>query len=72
MGNHHHVDKSQEFIDEGMTLITETDSDRYLNAAARQKRAKKKEELYPLPEDRLSRPSGGAGGFDDYAEWLTE
>ena len=35
MGNHHKVDKSQGFIDEGMTLITETDSDKYLNMAAK-------------------------------------
>ena len=62
------VDKGQEFLDEGMTLITETDADRYLNRAARQRRAKKKEELYPLPEDRLERPCGGAGGFDDFVE----
>jgi hypothetical protein len=56
MGNHHQVDKSQSFVDEGMTLITETDSDRYLDAAAKQRRAKKKEELYAVPED-LQRPS---------------
>lgn len=62
------VDKGQEFLDEGMTLITETDADRYLNQAARQRRVKKKEELYPLPEDRLERPCGGAGGFDDFVE----
>ena len=55
MGNSR-VDKGQNFIDEGMTLITETDSDRYLEAAAKQRRTKKKEELYPLPEDRLERP----------------
>lgn len=72
MGNYHKVDKSHEFIEEGMTLITETDSDRYLDAAARQRRAKKKEELYPLPEDRLSRPCGGANGFDDFVEYWTE
>lgn len=57
-GKHHRrktmdkrVDKSKEFIEEGMTLITETDSDRYLDQAARQRRSKKKEELYPLPEE---------------------
>ena len=42
MGNHHKVDKSQGFIDEGMTLITETDSDKYLNMAAKRNRNKKK------------------------------
>jgi len=67
MGNSR-VDKGQNFIDEGMTLITETDSDRYLDAAAKRRRAKKKEELYPMPEDRLERPCGGAGGFDDFVE----
>lgn len=59
------VDKSKEFIDEGMTLITETDSEKYLKA---HKKLKKKEELYDLPEDRLSRPCGGPGGFDDFVE----
>ena len=72
MGNHHRVDKSQDFIDEGMTLITETDSDRYLDAAAKKRRAQKKEELYPMPEDRLERPSGGKGGFDDFVERWTQ
>ena len=62
------VDKSEEFIEEGMTLITETDSDRLLYAAAKRRRSKMKEELYPLPEDRLERPCGGAGGFDDFVE----
>ena len=72
MGNHHKVDKSQDFIDEGMTLITETDSDRYLDAAAKKRRAQKKEELYPMPEDRLERPCGGKGGFDDFVERWSE
>ena len=67
MGNSR-VDKGQNFIDEGMTLITETDSDRYLDAAAKRRRAKEKEELYPMPEDRLERHCGGAGGFDDFVE----
>ena len=72
MGNHHKVDKSQGFIDEGMTLITETDSDKYLNMAAKRNRNKKKEELYPMPEDRMDRPCGGSGGFDDFVERWTE
>ena len=67
MGNSR-VDKGQDFIDEGRTLITETDADRYLELARKQREAKKKEELYPLPEDRLERPCGGAGGFDDFVE----
>ena len=59
------VDKGDQFIEEGRTLITETDSDKYLNANRKQK---KKDEIYDLPEDRLSRPCGGAGGFDDFVE----
>ena len=62
------VDKSGEFIEEGMTLITETDSDRLLDAAAKRRRSKKRDELYPLPEDRMERHCGGAGGFDDFVE----
>lgn len=72
MGNHHKVDKSQGFIDEGMTLITETDSDRYLAAASKRRRDQRKEELYPVPENRLDRPCGGKGGFDDFVERWTE
>ena len=68
MGNYHKVDKGEFFIEEGTTLITETDSDRYLDVAAKRRRAKKKEELYPIPEDRLSRPCGGKNGFDDFVE----
>lgn len=72
MGNHHKVDKSQEFMDEGRVLITETDADRYLELARRQREAKKRDELYPMPEDRLERPCGGANGFDDFVERWTE
>lgn len=72
MGNHHRVDKSQEFVNEGMTLITETDADRYLDLIEKRSRNKKKEELYPIPENRLERPCGGAGGFDDFVERWTE
>ena len=71
MGNSR-VDKGQNFIDEGRTLITETDADRYLELARKQREAKKKEELYPLPEDRLERPCGGKGGFDDFVERWSE
>ena len=46
--------------------------DRYLDAAAKRRRAKQKEELYPMPEDRMERPCGGAGGFDDFVERWTE
>jgi len=55
-----------------MTLITETDADRYLDLAAKRRRNKKKEELYPIPENRLERQCGGAGGFDDFVERWTE
>lgn len=51
------VDKSQDFIKSGMTLITDRASDVHL------KKAK-----YSIPEDRYSRPCGGAGGFDDFVE----
>lgn len=42
-------------------LITDPKADKYLNS------------IRPSdpPRDRLSRPCGGKGGFDDYAEWLT-
>mgnify|MGYP001414249794 FL=1 len=72
MGNYHKVDKGEFFIEEGMTLITEVDSDKYLDMAARRRRAKEKEELYQIPEDRLERPCGGAGGFDDFVERFEE
>jgi len=65
----HPVDKGELFVQEGMTLITEVESEKHLKRAAR---AKKRDELYSIPEDRLERPCGGAGGFDDYAEWITE
>jgi len=52
------VDKSKEFIESGMTLITEYASEKYLN---------KKKKNDP-PSDRLSRQCGGKNGFDDYVE----
>ena len=72
MGNYHRVDKGEFFIEEGMTLNTEVDSDKYLDKAAKRRRAKQKEELYQIPEDRLERPCGGAGGFDDFVERFEE
>ena len=55
MGNYHKVDKGELFIQEGMTLITEVDSDKYLDMASRQRRAKKKDGLYPNQENYLER-----------------
>ena len=72
MGNYHKVDKGEFFIEEGMTLITEVDSDKYLALAEKRRRAKQKEEHYQIPEDRLERPCGGAGGFDDFVERFEE
>jgi hypothetical protein len=60
----HPVDKSKDFIKQGKTLITETDSERYLQLSKK----KKKDELYPIPEDRYERHCGGSGGFDDFVE----
>jgi len=51
------TDKSKDFITSGMTLITEVASDKYL-----------KKTEYQIPEDRYSRPCGGAHGFDDFVE----
>lgn len=66
------VDKSEEFVNEGKTLITETDSEKYLEIAAKRNINKRKEELYNIPDDRLSRPCGGPNGFDDFVErWHT-
>lgn len=50
------VDKSKDFIESGMTLITDPASDRYLRRTN------------APPTNRLSRPCGGKGGFDDYVE----
>ena len=48
MGHPNHldgsVDKGEDFVKEGMTLITETDSDKYLNIAAKRNRNKAKNE----------------------------
>jgi len=52
------VDKSEEFIKSGMTLITDQASDKYLNATKRNN----------PPADRMSRHCGGKNGFDDYVE----
>jgi len=54
------VDLGQDFIKSGMRLITHTSSDALLAKANKQK--------YEVPDDRMSRPCGGAGGFDDFVE----
>ena len=37
MSNYHKVDKSEEFITDGKTLITEVESDKYLKQAREQR-----------------------------------
>jgi hypothetical protein len=68
MGNYHKVDKGELFIKEGMTLITEVESEKYLKMAEKRRQIKEKEDLYPIPDDRLERPCGGSHGFDDFVE----
>tara|TARA_B100000035_G_C20621444_1_gene388316 strand:- start:92 stop:268 length:177 start_codon:yes stop_codon:yes gene_type:complete len=55
MGNYHKVDKGELFIKEGMTLITEVDSDKYLDMATRKRLAKQKEEVFAPETDYLER-----------------
>ena len=43
-----------------VVLATSPMADKYLRQAHMKK--------YSVPEDRYSRPCGGAGGFDDYCE----
>jgi len=73
MGHPNHldgsVDKGEDFINSGMTLITEVESEKWLKKA---RKTTQNEELYPVPEDRMSRPCGGAGGFDDFVEWWAD
>ena len=58
------VDRSEEFIKSGMSLISDSSSDKYLKKIHKSK--------YQVPEDRLSKPCGGANGFDDYVERFEE
>ncbi len=53
MGNYHKVDKGELFIEEGMTLITEVDSDKYLNRSKNRKITTENEEIFPI-EDNYS------------------
>jgi hypothetical protein len=59
------VDKGDAFIKSGMTLISDPAADRLLIKYRRNK-------TQTPPNDRLSRPCGGVGGFDDYVERFGE
>jgi hypothetical protein len=59
------VDKGESFMKSGMTLISDYSSEKYLRKLKNQKN-------YSVPENRLSRPCGGAGGFDDFVERFEE
>lgn len=56
------VDQGSEFVQSGMTLITDPRSDKYLKMA-RKRRS-------DPPSDRTSKWCGGKNGFDDYVEWM--
>jgi hypothetical protein len=60
MANHPIPDQCNEFIESGMTLITDPRSDKYLNKARQGKSNP--------PVDRMSKWCGGKNGFDDYVE----
>jgi hypothetical protein len=47
-----------------VVLVTSPIADKYLQKA--------KAKQYLIPEDRYSRPCGGAGGFDDFVERMHE
>jgi hypothetical protein len=47
-----------------VVLATSPIADKYLQKA--------KANQYSIPEDRYSRPCGGAGGFDDFCERMHE
>jgi hypothetical protein len=68
MGNYRQVDKGEIFVESGMTLITEVESDKYLEKAKKNRKITENENLYPIPDDRLERPCGGSHGFDDFVE----
>ena len=77
----HPTDLGQDFIKKGMRLITQTSSDALMDKARRQKEGEcdncgenpcnprcVNADKYKIPEDRMSRPCGGPGGFDDFVE----
>ena len=70
------IDKGSDFIKSGMTLITEVESEKYLKKRQKSLQTENlhppvdsdQENLYEIPDDRYSRPCGGANGFDDFVE----
>lgn len=60
MANNPIPDQGKDFINSGMTLITDPRSDKYLNRV-------RKHPNDP-PSDRSSKWCGGKNGFDDYVE----
>jgi hypothetical protein len=61
---HYPVDRSEDFIRSGMTLISDLSSEKYLKKIHKSK--------YEVPQNRLSRQCGGVGGFDDFVERFDE
>ena len=59
------VDKGEDFMKSGMTLISDPAADRLLNKI-------RKNKIKNPPVDRLSRPCGGINGFDDFVERFDE
>ena len=55
------TDVGKDFVESGMTLISQPASDRWLKKVKRS-----------VPNNRLSRPCGGVGGFDDFVERFDE
>jgi len=75
------VDLGKDFVESGMRLITHTSSDALLDKARRLREGPCDNcgqnpcdprcinaGKYEIPDDRYSRPCGGAGGFDDFVE----
>ena len=62
------VDKGETFMESQIILITEVESEKWLKIHEQNK----SEQAARPPEDRLSRPCGGQGGFDDFVERWSE